>query len=328
MKKKCTNPACRRVFSTAGGRTECPHCGKEYSRMPAMQQPARKGRNVPREANSGCVEIRRQSGVQHVWIGPAKRGSSARVDRFACTCVLKLPRLTERELKLKRLKALRGDDRFLGLTDAKAAIEAMLAAPAVLHTDAVTARNVLDSGLFPASGAKRATKQKPAKRQCPNVVCRRMFRPGRGRMVCPHCGAEVCREAAEDLNNGQAGFIGLEASVAGDVTFAWRRDLGWPDFAQKGCRVLLNRLPEGHAAALMHWALEGDEKNWRLHNLFGLYRQNGVWDAGEVSSEYRPMYNVIRRLGRGPVLLRTDLDTARSIVASGLFPIRRVTRSR
>ena len=183
MKKRCTNPACLRVFSTAGGRTECPRCGKEYSRMPHMQQLAWNGRIVPREANSGRMEIWRHSGVQHIWVGPAKRGSSARVDRFVCTCVLKLPQLTERELKLKRLKALRGDDRFLGLMDAKDAIEAMLAAPTVLHADTVTARNVLDSGLFPVQGAKRAPKQKPAqpeKRQCPNVACRRMFRPGHG----------------------------------------------------------------------------------------------------------------------------------------------------
>jgi len=36
MNKKCTNSACRRTFSVGvqrGGK--CPHCGKEYPRLPA-----------------------------------------------------------------------------------------------------------------------------------------------------------------------------------------------------------------------------------------------------------------------------------------------------
>lgn len=132
----------------------------------------------------------------------------------------------------------------------------------------------------------------------------------------------------QGLNDGGADFVGLEALVEGGITFAWLRHIGGLAWPQEGCLLLLDRMQKDHSAPLMHWALEGKEENRWLHNLFGLYRQNGVWDEREVSSEYRPMYSVIRQLERGRMLLHTDLNTARAIVASGLFPIRRVTRSR
>ena len=33
MNKKCTNPACRKVFSTLSFYGSCPHCGKEYPQL-------------------------------------------------------------------------------------------------------------------------------------------------------------------------------------------------------------------------------------------------------------------------------------------------------
>lgn len=33
MNKKCTNPACRKVFSTLNFYGGCPHCGKEYPQL-------------------------------------------------------------------------------------------------------------------------------------------------------------------------------------------------------------------------------------------------------------------------------------------------------
>lgn len=34
MKKRCTNSACRKIFAV---NSVCPHCGKEYPRLPAVQ---------------------------------------------------------------------------------------------------------------------------------------------------------------------------------------------------------------------------------------------------------------------------------------------------
>ena len=33
MNKKCTNPACRKTFSTLDFSGSCPHCGKEYPQL-------------------------------------------------------------------------------------------------------------------------------------------------------------------------------------------------------------------------------------------------------------------------------------------------------
>lgn len=34
MKKRCTNSACRKIFAV---NSVCPHCGKEYPRLPAVR---------------------------------------------------------------------------------------------------------------------------------------------------------------------------------------------------------------------------------------------------------------------------------------------------
>lgn len=321
MKKKCTNPACRRVFSTAGGNAACPHCGKVYrinqNALYNMKhaQPAVRGRDM------GRVEIRMQGGMQHIWIGPVKRAGDVRPDHGRCGCVLRIAQQSETELKLKRIKVLYGGDAFVGLRECKDAVEAMLAAPTVLHTDAVTARNMLDSGLFSLMKASRPAKQyhakkQPAKKQCPNVACRRMFRPGRGRLVCPHCGAEVCRAGRQWPTRNC--FGSLEVVAAGSVTYVWRRDL-FPDRTEMNFLVQLNRLQENRADSLLRWA---------LGELLHRYQLDDLWETRRIPSECMPVYDLVRRLQRGPMLLRTNLDTAREIVKSGLFPIRRVARSR
>lgn len=149
MKKRCTDPACRRVFSTAGGRMACPHCGKEYRLHRNITDFSRPLRLEPRERGFGRLECVRRGGRLHMWLGPAVKATDTRPDRSRCTCVLMLTQVHEAKREIGRRRVLRGDDGFLRLRDAKAAVEVLMAGPAVLHTDLATARAIVDSGLFP-----------------------------------------------------------------------------------------------------------------------------------------------------------------------------------
>ena len=154
VNKKCTNPACRRVFSTLDGRTACPRCGREYRITRQGLTVDRYTKPVQRERGFGRVACSLRSGRWHVWIGPAVQADSPAVNRSRCTCVLTVSRLPDAG-KLRCVKALRGGEGFLRLRDAKGVIDALLTAPAVLHTDAETARSIVDSGLFPIKRGSR-----------------------------------------------------------------------------------------------------------------------------------------------------------------------------
>jgi len=315
MKKRCTNPACRRVFSTVGGYADCPHCGKTYRLNKSAAKLASHVQDWKYARGAGGTAYVMRGKMQHLWLGPLRK--DGKLDRSRCGCVLTLKQVSDDNLKLRRLKVIRGEDRFLSLLDAKHVIEAMMAHSTVLHTDAVTAREVVKSGYFPVLHVRRNGERKPTplpERKCPNVACGRMFRPGEGRVVCPSCGLTICRTVLEDTllpeRPHRGGTVQMERIDS--VTHVWLGDKSTDRMTEIDkhscrCRVQLGKLSEVRFQAAEP----------------SLYRVLAGAD-GYLDNRYH-LDRLMWCMLRGPLVLHTDLATARAMVRSGLFPLQRVT---